>query len=311
MSQWPRGAVQWPLEQIRREAGEAWREFCARRFQLAQQTYPEAIQKAMVGCRDLIHRLPQLLEPSNGPTQIVDLLRDEAQLDLLCCIAAPPVTKAELAALIGAPLDAALILDHPPLADELRQVIAGLLDPVRFGWLRERRPARLPEEEEAILITAALAASRQTEIAYCRAERDTLADEVRKEMLVAKMQPRSVQNVQDLQREAPAPGGFSEGPCLLGEDEVDLLIGLADDRTMALRCVASDAEEVGAERLQEAAQAARRWGSSYRIEQLVPAVAVQGIFRAEDIEAAQAAPMVIFWAHRLDELSDFVLASRT
>ncbi|MDW7711481.1 MAG: XamI family restriction endonuclease [Deferrisomatales bacterium] len=311
MSQWPRGAVQWSREQIRSEVGEAWREFCGHRFQLAQQTYPEAFQEAMQGCRSLIHSLPQLLESSNGPTQIADLLRDEAQLDILCCLAAPPVTKAELAALVGAPLDAALFLDHPPLTNELRAVIAGFLDPVRFRWLRERRPARLAEEEEAILITAALTASRQTEIAYRRTERGTLASEARKGLLDARMQPRSAWKVQDLQREAPAPGEFSDDLCLVGEDEADLLVGLVDGRTLALRCVATDAEKVGAARLQEAAQAARRWGSRYGIDQLVPAVAVQGLFRAEDIEAAQAAPMVIFWAHRLDELSDFVLASRT
>lgn len=90
-----------------------------------------------------------------------------------------------------------------------------------------------------------------------------------------------------LQREAPAPNEPSERPCLFEEDEADFLVGLFDRRLLALKCVVSDSKEAGAARLQEAVQAAKRLGGRYDTDQLV-AIAVQWLFTAKDIEAAQA-----------------------
>jgi len=44
-------------------------------------------------------------------------------------------------------------------------------------------------------------------------------------------------------------------------------------------------------------------GGRYDTDQLVPAIAVQGLFTAKNIEAAQPPPLVIFWGHCLDELT--------
>ena len=43
---------------------------------------------------------------------------------------------------------------------------------------------------------------------------------------------------------------------------------------------------------------------------MVPAVALQGVFKDRYVAEAQATPMLIFWGHRLDDLRTFVEATR-
>lgn len=49
-------------------------------------------------------------------------------------------------------------------------------------------------------------------------------------------------------------------------------------------------------------QNARAWLQQFGNQQVVPAVALQGVFKARYVDEAQATPMVVFWAHRLDDL---------
>lgn len=43
--------------------------------------------------------------------------------------------------------------------------------------------------------------------------------------------------------------------------------------------------------------------------QVVPAVALQGVFKDRCVIEAQDTPMLILWGHRLDDLRDFIQAS--
>ena len=58
----------------------------------------------------------------------------------------------------------------------------------------------------------------------------------------------------------------------------------------------------------EAAQNARAWLARFGA-QVVPAVALQGVFKDRYLVEAQNTPMLIFWSHRLDDLVRFVEAS--
>lgn len=42
---------------------------------------------------------------------------------------------------------------------------------------------------------------------------------------------------------------------------------------------------------------------------VVPAVALQGVFKDRCVIEAQDTPMLILWGHRLDDLRDFIQAS--
>ena len=44
--------------------------------------------------------------------------------------------------------------------------------------------------------------------------------------------------------------------------------------------------------------------------QVVPAVALQGVFKDRYLVEAQETPMLIFWGHRLEDLVRFIEASR-
>ena len=57
---------------------------------------------------------------------------------------------------------------------------------------------------------------------------------------------------------------------------------------------------------QDARNRVNRFGS----DELVPAGAIQGVFKPSYIEAAQETPLVFFWGHRLGDLRDFIDATR-
>ena len=76
-----------------------------------------------------------------------------------------------------------------------------------------------------------------------------------------------------------------------------------------MRCRSCNSAINNRKRLEkEAAQNARAWLGRFG-EQIVPAVALQGVFKDSYVLEAQATPMLIFWSHRLENLQRFVEAA--
>lgn len=82
---------------------------------------------------------------------------------------------------------------------------------------------------------------------------------------------------------------------------------LNDGRLLAIECKGSNSEINSRKRLnKEAAQNARAWNARFGSDQIVPAAALQGVFKARYVAAAQDTPMAIFWSHRLDDLRELI-----
>ena len=92
-----------------------------------------------------------------------------------------------------------------------------------------------------------------------------------------------------------------------GSDNADLIVRLDDDRLLAIECKGSNSEINSRKRLnKEAVHNARAWLGRFGSDQVVPAVALQGVFNARYVAEAQETPMAIFWGHRLDDLKTFL-----
>ncbi len=97
---------------------------------------------------------------------------------------------------------------------------------------------------------------------------------------------------------------------LIGEHNADVAIGLKDFRVLAIECKGSNSEINSRKRInKEVARDSSSWIERFG-NQIVPAAVIQGVFKATYIEQAQQTPVVIFWAHRLEDLARFLKASR-
>jgi len=91
---------------------------------------------------------------------------------------------------------------------------------------------------------------------------------------------RTGRGVQKLVTDAPAERNFFT-QTNLGPDNADVIVRLDDGCLLAIECKGSNSEINSRKRLnKEAAQNARAWLIGFGAEQVVPAVALQGVFKA-------------------------------
>jgi hypothetical protein len=60
----------------------------------------------------------------------------------------------------------------------------------------------------------------------------------------------------------------------------------------------------------DAGAKAAAWIQRLGDAQVVPAALLSGVFKARNLEQAQALRLTLFWAHRLEDLRDFIEASK-
>ncbi len=118
--------------------------------------------------------------------------------------------------------------------------------------------------------------------------------------------PRIEKGVKSLLRDAPKPGEFMK-ECLVGEDNADLVVGLPDHRVLVIECKGSNSEINSRKRInKEVAKDAAKWLQAFGAKNIVPAAAIQGVFKPSYIFEVQETPVVFFWGHRLTDLKTFI-----
>ena len=109
---------------------------------------------------------------------------------------------------------------------------------------------------------------------------------------------------------APAPGEFC-GESKLGDTRADLVVRLYDRRAMSVECKASNSAVNSFKRINhEAVGKARAWLADFGGRQIVPCAVISGVFNPANLETAQAEGLALIWSHRLDDLADFVEATK-
>jgi hypothetical protein len=107
----------------------------------------------------------------------------------------------------------------------------------------------------------------------------------------------------------PLPGTFVRC-CTLGGHNADFVIRLRDERVLALECKASNSEVNGFKRLnKEVVVDAGDWYRRFGEESILAAAALRGVFKADNVEAAQSRRVYIFWWHRIADLKKFLAAA--
>jgi hypothetical protein len=222
-------------------------------------------------------------------------------------LAGPPLSEDDLRILAGASGDPAVTGD-----EAIIRVISGVLDPLRFPWLFDPRGPRRPTEQErdtALRWTAGLLAAQKAATER-RTDASRRQEQAVEDVLLStalsfrKVPPRTISSPRDFL----APGEFCRQSSVGGTRD-DLTIGLSD-RLLVIECKVSNSEVNSYKRLNhEVGNKAASWVRAFG-QGVIPAAVLDGVFKLENLERAQAAGIAIFWEHDLRPLADFVLAAR-
>lgn len=244
-----------------------------------------------------------------GPS-LAAWLEDPDCAAILRSLPGPPISEDDLATLLDASISPARLRREAVLAAALASLITRALDRHRFVWIAQGRQASPLELHAAVVSTAVLAAATRAQTQRRSDERDQLEEAVAAALgtigWTAVATPK-----QSLRTTRDWPGSSTfMRHVTLGEHNADFVIRLADGRIVALECKASNSALNSRKRLyKEAERDARHWIELFGT-QVVPAVALRGVFGPRLVQQAQAAGLVIFWSHRLGDLTDFVVRAR-
>jgi hypothetical protein len=299
------------LLDIEADAAASRAEFRRRRLGEPLARYLAAFDNAQPEVQRWIDRIEELFA-SGVPdlAQMKALLATEGSRAALRYLGAPPISEDDLETLAETRLAGAASQDDSTA--KVWAVMRAILDPRRFPWLASGRPATAAQRDAAALATSVLMASQRVQTLR-RGDEKAAVEGAVKGLLIGigwtEAPSRPPAGVQKLVTDAPPRRTFIT-QCNLGADNADVIVRLDDGRLLAVECKGSNSEINSRKRLnKEAAQNALAWLGRFGSDQVVPAVALQGVFKARYVAEVQDTPMAIFWSHRLDDLRAFVMGA--
>lgn len=223
----------------------------------------------------------------------------------------PPISTDDLKIVAeAASLNAARLKADPDLVLRLIQVILDGLDRRRFVWVSERREATDAERQAAIIASAALIASQKLATSrrnQSQKEQELAVEQALVELGLDKVPTRTINTL----GEAPKPGDFCR-ESKLGDRKADFVVGLFDNRVMAIECKVSNSSTNSVKRLNnDAAAKAEAWIKDFGTKGVVPAAVVSGVFKTHNVVSAQSRGLSIFWAHDLSRLTNWIASTKS
>ena len=237
---------------------------------------------------------------------ILDIVTDDRRREVFRYLSGPPMSDDDLKSLldIGSFAYSRLSSDKPAL-QKLTSIAQQLHDRRRFPWVETGKSPTKAELETSVVATAALLAMRRLETSRrsgskARQEQHVADFLVRRGLV--EVETRKVANLID----APGKGQFCrESP--LGSRKADFIVGLYDGRTMPLECKVSNSALNSIKRLNnDAAVKAEAWRHDFGTVSVVPAAVLEGVFKLGSLQEAQDRGLVLFWAHDLESMMDWI-----
>jgi hypothetical protein len=310
----PASPNRWTLDEITRDCQVARDAFRLRRLVDPKAAYEREFESLRKDVEFVVARLPDLLAGAKTQELLAEICGDDRKFMVLRYLQAPPISVDDLETLLDARLTPTALRNDTELAARLGKLLRDSLDQRRFEpFLAGRKPSAAASSAAKLATTVAAAIQRvQTE--RRSDEKAELEGSVRAsltEKLGFVERPRANKPIQtaNFRRAAPEPGQFMR-EATLGDDNCDFLIGLWNNRLLALECKSSNSEINSRKRLnKEVVKNASGWLEKFG-EFVVPGAMLRGVFKPEYVRLAQAATVAVFWDHRLEDLERFVAISR-
>lgn len=267
----------------------------------------DVVQEMLEDLLELTVDLAQLEE------QALNILVDARLFEGVRYLTGPPLSADDLKTLVESTLSRQALERDPAVAQRVIQAIRVGLDRRRFPWVAEGREPEESERTAAIVASAAMIAMRRTETARRNEGKREQEELVRAALLAYGLREVAIPglHVRTL-AQAPQRGQFCREVRLGPHDKADLVVGIWDGRTMAIECKVSNSAINSVKRLnKEAVSKTRSWLDDFGTLQVVPAAVLSGVYKLHNLLDAQERGLAIYWAHRLDDLIDWIERTRT
>ena len=301
--------IRWTAQQLSEDASRGRDRFRAERLKEPLELYIELFDTFVPIFDRLIDQIEQLAEHELAPEILAEVMGDDDTKMAFRYLTAPPISEDDLKTLATAKLSPMALRREPDSARRVRDTVLHILDPRRFPWIAECRDPRDAERTIATAASAALAAAQKVQTKRrndARSDQEEAVKQLLCSMDFVEVHRRDIPLLAD----APAPGRF----CLeskLGDSRADLVVGLYDRRVLALECKVSNSEVNSFKRVNhEASGKARAWITAFGERQVVPGAVLSGVFKSDNLATAQGEGLALFWFHRLDDLREFIEATR-
>ena len=292
------------LEDARQHAIDLFRE---ERLQEPLEMYLEIFDEYQGHLGDLLESTVDLTELEEYASEIL------SNADLLWAfrfLAGPPISADDLKTLADASLAPTRLRDDPEMTRRVLDVVRMSLDRRRFPWVAEDREPSEAERHAAVLASAALIATSRTQANRRNLGKKDQEDAVKATLAgvhLKKVAARTIHTLDD----APNVGEFC-GESLLGDRKADVIVRLWDHRVLPIECKVSNSAVNSIKRLKnDAAAKAEAWTTDFGNRHVVPTAVLSGVYDLHILEDAQARGLTLFWAHGLDQLTDWIASTAT
>jgi XamI restriction endonuclease len=183
------------------------------------------------------------------------------------------------------------------------------VDTHRFPWLVDGREPTEAERHAAVVSTAAQIASRRILTARANEAKAAQEDPVRAALTESGFLEVPARVISTL-RTAPSPGEFC-GESMLGSRKADVVIGLLDDRVLAVECKVSNFRLNSVKRIKnDAAVKAKLWIQEFGDRLIVPAAVIAGVYHPPNLVSAQRDGLTIWWSHDIAQMVSWIDQAR-
>ena len=297
----------WTTEQFTTESAIATQRF-------REERMGEPLEEYLDRFEDVRGRMEDLLETTMDLSKLrelaVDVMLDPRLTEAVRYLAGPPISTDDLKVLAEAALSPASLRKDADAAKRAVEVVLMGLDRNRFPWVGEDREPTEAERQAAALASGAMIAARRVMTKRANESKTAQEKAVGDAIEAAGLTPVPARTIRNL-TDAPGPGEFCRAECQVGSRKADLTVRLFDGRIMPLECKVSNSSTNSIKRLNnDAAVKAATWIDELGSISTVPAAVLSGVFKVRNLEQAQERGLTIYWAHDLDRLVEFILATR-
>lgn len=298
----------WSVNALAADVMQAEADFRRERLGEPLALWKENFRACRAQVRRVFHAL-ELQRPVRPHSSKITDLYAQGLGDCLRYFAAPPVSQDDLKALIDSSLSVRTLRREPHVARNVLRTLLRTLDPVRFPWIHHGSVPRAPEWRAAINSTSVLMAAQRVATARRHSGKNAQERAARDYLVsigLVEVAPRRI----DTFHTAPAPGEFC-GESEVAQRKADIVVRLFDGRLLLIECKVSNSALNSVKRVNNDAGAkAAAWLQRLGDSQVVPAALLSGVFKVRNLEQAQNLRLTLFWAHRLQDIGTFVLATR-
>jgi len=297
----------WTLEQLSDGASTALQQFRDGRATEPLELYLEMFEGSRVDVEDTLEATLDLRLIQDDAKRMFSIRRYR---DVIRYLAGPPISDDDLRNMAGSEVFASAVRGDQDSAETVLETLWPTLDRMRFPWVSENRDPTEVERHVAVISTTAMIATQRAQTARRSAAKVLQEEKVKnalREIGFEEIEPRVISTPS----RAPKPGQFCGESSFVGK-KADVIVGLWDERVMAIECKTSNSEVNSYKRVNhEAGAKASHWTATFGYALVVPAVTIAGVFKPQNLADAQKAGLTIWWSHDLGAMADFVESTRS